>query len=304
MKRIAQISLIAVVGLAACQTTTGTGGTGTTGGTGGTGGTTPAPNFAANGFSATETSATARVSVVEKSGGEVVDHRTGIPSDMVINYNPATDTLRVMTIATDPGGGPDTEDVTFTGGGPNYVATIPDNYANVQAGSWAWAADGVIDNGNVGIHKHNFSAFDGDIYTQPTSGSAQYTSRLLGTIERYDSVGSTSQAFEATGDIGVAFGQSIDNVGGTFFIDSTASGGVTGSVSVVGTLAGDNTFAGSSSGSITVPGGYGTTSPAGTMAGLLAGPNVEETAGLVSAASGSGTSNVTSVTGAWLGTKQ
>lgn len=286
--RIVGAALAALMGLAGCNPAI-TGASGV-----------PSPDFG-GGFLADPSNSTGVVAVIEEdtATGATASYNAEAPpvSDYAVTYEPTANRIRIVSEGRAFADTFDTESRTFTNrGGTAFGSGVP-NFARVATGEWTYAVDAMIDEGD-GRYRHNLAVAGGEVFAPPRSGRGVYDSTMTGTIEAFDSTTWDSVPFVADGTVSVEFG-GTRAVSKAFTLDPSRSNGATGAIAGSGRLTSDGRFAGTSSGSITVSGR--TASPSGDFSGLVAGPNAQEAAGVVSIGTPSGASRSLLATGAFLG---
>ena len=272
-------------------TTTGTGGTGS-----GTGGTT-GPDYARNGFTATQNNSFAVVTVVEKDNNSGVTRnlRFSSPEELRAVYDPARNTLTIISRGRAFDGTSDAESVSLTSSDNVNFGATP-NSARVVTGRWTYAMDGRYDQDD-GRFRHNLAVAGGQRFTPPTSGAAIYRGNALGTVEQFDASSSITVPFVAPGNTTVNFGTRF--VTTLYDFDPSRSNGRTGRITGTGTLSSDGTFSLTNAiGSVNIGGTTYFTN--GTTNGFVAGPNAQEAAGIFGF-TGSANGKQTSMTGAFIG---
>lgn len=275
------------------QTTTTTGQTSQTGG-GNTGPT--SPNYAANGFVATEDNAFAVLTVIEMDAdGFTKSYQSGSPTDLDVRYVPGSG-VQIYSEGQAFDGTTDAESRNFNGSGKEFGGSAP-NLARIQTGAWTYALDGQIDQKD-GRFRHVIAIADGITYAPPVSGFGFYDGELGATLEVFENGSYTTTPIVAEGGMTVDFADS--EVSGLFELDAGRSNGLTGTIaSGVGNLSPSGSFDQYGNAGITQQGRYIYTE--GTIAGAIAGPNAEETYGLVSFGSTNGSSYTAALVGSFLG---
>jgi len=264
------------LGLSACNLAV-VGGTsgGTSGGTGNSGAV--SPDYAANGFTATENNAYTVINVIEMDTGDVVQsNRAQYPTTFNLVYDPVNGQLTVYSLGQAQDNTVDAESQTFAGF--NFGAGSP-NFARVSTGDWTYMVYGMIDQNN-GIYRHVFATAGGLLYDLPSTGAGVFTGLFGGVVERYD--GTVSNVYPVIGDgtYTVDFQDGSSSL--LITLDPARSNGVSATiagVSSTGSSLVNNDYDGYANANLVTPTGTGYVE--GDYAGFVAGPFSEETAGTV-----------------------